>query len=213
MKMSEQNNASVVVAPEIKRGWFLANWVSGFWSLLKGMKVTGHYFFRPSTVITQQYPENRATLKMFERFRGQLALIHDENQYHKCTGCQICQEACPNGSIVISTRANPVNGKKELDRYIWRMDSCTFCNSCVQVCPFGALKMENGFEHAVYDRRLFVYTLNHFAGPTIQQLGKVTDPEERKKMLDVRKRYEGDVPLAGVSIAGLAGLKASERKE
>jgi NADH-quinone oxidoreductase subunit I len=36
--------------------------ILGVWSLLKGMKVTGSYFFRPSTIVTQKYPDNRKEL-------------------------------------------------------------------------------------------------------------------------------------------------------
>ena len=53
------------------------NYITSFWkgllSLLKGMGVTGKYFF--SRKVTEQYPENRATLKIPERFRGTLTLI------------------------------------------------------------------------------------------------------------------------------------------
>ena len=56
------------------------NYITSFWkgllSLLKGMGVTGKYFF--SRKVTEQYPENRATLKIPERFRGTLTLIYDE---------------------------------------------------------------------------------------------------------------------------------------
>ena len=58
------------------------NYITSFWkgllSLLKGMGVTGKYFF--SRKVTEQYPENRATLKIPERFRGTLTLIYDENR-------------------------------------------------------------------------------------------------------------------------------------
>ena len=61
------------------------NYITSFWkgllSLLKGMGITGKYFF--SRKVTEQYPENRATLKIPERFRGTLTLIYDENGQHK----------------------------------------------------------------------------------------------------------------------------------
>ena len=40
----------------------------GLGTLLTGMKVTGREFFTKK--VTEQYPENRATLKMFDRFCG-----------------------------------------------------------------------------------------------------------------------------------------------
>jgi len=202
-----------IEAPEIKRGCFISNVFTTLGSLWKGMKVTLYYFTHPSTVVTQQYPENRNTLKMMERFRSQLIMVHDENGHHTCTACGICEQNCPNASITVLGRKNPVSGKKELDRYIWRMDSCTFCNLCVQVCPFGTLEMAGNFEAATYDRRLFVYTLNRYAGPDQKNLLKIENLEDRKKQMEGRDIFGGPVPLSGHSIAGLqAGVFEQLRK-
>jgi len=85
--------------------------VTGPISLLKGMTVTLKYFFNPKRIVTEQYPENKATLKMHERFRGRVELIHDENGLHACTACGMCEKACPNASInVLSTKS--LAGKK-----------------------------------------------------------------------------------------------------
>jgi len=171
-------------------------------SLFKGMKVTFHYLSHPSTVVTQQYPENRKTLRMADRFRGQLAFVRDENGYHKCISCHTCETACPNGSIVIDDRKGATTGKNEINHFVWRFDSCTFCNMCVMVCPTAALKMLPNFESAVYDQRLLVYNLNPYAGPAAPVLLKVTDQEERKKLMEARKFYEGPVPLCGEAMPG-----------
>jgi len=50
----------------------------GVKSLLVGMKVTGSYFFRPSTIVTQKYPNNRKDLVMFDRFKGEVIMPHNE---------------------------------------------------------------------------------------------------------------------------------------
>ena len=53
-------------------------------SLFTGMKVTGYYFFHArKEIITQQYPENRKDLKMFDRFRGEVIMPHNENNEHR----------------------------------------------------------------------------------------------------------------------------------
>ena len=91
---------------------YITSFFSGLLSLLKGMKVTIRVFFRKKT--TEQYPENRDTLKMFDRFRGQLVMPHNENNEHKCVACGICQMNCPNGSIkVISETVTDEEGKKK----------------------------------------------------------------------------------------------------
>lgn len=47
---------------------------AGIKTLLTGMRVTSGYFFSPKEIVTQKYPENRDTLKMFDRFKGELEM-------------------------------------------------------------------------------------------------------------------------------------------
>ena len=47
---------------------YLGGLMQGIGSLLTGMKTTIKVYFRKK--VTEQYPENRAELKMFDRFRG-----------------------------------------------------------------------------------------------------------------------------------------------
>jgi NADH-quinone oxidoreductase subunit I len=137
--------------------------VLGVWSLLKGMKVTGSYFFRPSTIVTQKYPNNRKELVMFERFKGEVVMPHNEKNEHKCTGCGICEINCPNGTIeVISKTILTEDGKKKraIDKHIYRLGMCTFCALCVKSCPSNALAFSQEFEHAVFNRALLIKVLN-----------------------------------------------------
>jgi NADH-quinone oxidoreductase subunit I len=127
----------------------------GIWSLLKGMKVTGSYFVRPSTIVTQKYPDNRKELVMFERFKGEVIMPHNDKNEHRCTGCGICEINCPNGSIeVISKTIITEEGKKKraIDKHIYRLGMCTFCALCVKTCPSDALAFSQEFEHAVFNR-------------------------------------------------------------
>lgn len=140
-------------------GRYLQKVASGFISLLSGMGVTIRYFVSPSRIVTQQYPENRETLQMMDRFRGHLDMIHDENNQHRCTGCGICEKACPNGTISVLTTKD-LAGRKVLGRYIYRLSQCTLCNLCIESCPFGAITMGREFELAVYDRQSLTFILN-----------------------------------------------------
>jgi formate hydrogenlyase subunit 6/NADH:ubiquinone oxidoreductase subunit I len=191
----------VVVVPRFRGGPTVA---SGLKGLFEGLGLTLDYLIHPSKVVTQQYPENRATLKFPERYRATLRMIHEEGTgHHRCTACRMCERACPNASIKLLVRKGEVSGKNELDRYIWRQDSCVFCNACVQVCPFDALEMTHDFENAVFDRRLLVYTLNRYAGPPASVLAKQEDPAVREKMMERRDRYGGPVPMNGTSLPNL----------
>jgi NADH-quinone oxidoreductase subunit I len=142
---------------------YLKEIIVGVWSLLKGMKVTGSYFFRPSTIVTQKYPNNRKDLVMFDRFKGEVVMPHNEKNEHKCTGCGICEINCPNGSIeVIPKSIVTEDGKKKraIDKHIYRLGMCTFCALCVKTCPSNALAFSQEFEHAVFNRALLIKTLN-----------------------------------------------------
>ena len=120
------------------------NYITSFWkgllSLLKGMGVTGKYFF--SRKVTGQ---------------------------HKCIACGICQMNCPNGTIKIeASKITTEDGKTKrvLDKYVYDLGSCTFCQLCVTTCPHHAIKFTNEFEHAVYTREKLVKQLNRTDNPT-----------------------------------------------
>ena len=142
---------------------YLISIFSAIKALWTGMKVTGYYFVHPGKIVTQQYPENRKKLEMFERFKGELVMIHNEKNEHKCTACGICEMNCPNGSIEVISKSeiNPEGKKKRvLAKHIYHLGMCTFCNLCVKTCPSNALKMDQTFEHAVFDRSKLTKVLN-----------------------------------------------------
>ena len=132
-------------------------------SLLTGMKLTGYYFTHPSKIVTEEYPNNRATLKMADRFRGEVIMPHDANNEHSCTGCQACELACPNGSIKIITKQELLadgKKKKRIDTMVYHLDLCTMCNLCVAACPSDAIIMGQNFEHSAYEKKYLKKVLN-----------------------------------------------------
>ncbi|KAA6351738.1 NADH-quinone oxidoreductase subunit I [termite gut metagenome] len=144
----------------MKRGYF-----SGIFyaiaTLLIGMKTSIKVFFRAKT--TEQYPENRAELKMFDRFRGTLSMIHTTNNEHRCIACGLCQIACPNDTIeVISETVETEDGKKKkvLKEYRYDLGACMFCQLCTKACAHNAIAFDQVFEHAVFTREKLVLRLN-----------------------------------------------------
>jgi NADH-quinone oxidoreductase subunit I len=142
---------------------YFSDLAKGINSLIQGMRVTAGYFVRPREIVTEKYPENRATLKMTDRFKGEVIMPHDANNQHRCTGCGICEMNCPNGSIQILTRKETTAEGKSvriIDKHIYHLSMCTFCGLCVKTCPSDALAFGDRFEHAVFDRSKLTKVLN-----------------------------------------------------
>ncbi len=141
---------------------YFSSLFKGTASLLKGLQVTGKELVTPK--LTYQYPENRDTLEIPERFRGTLKFKYDSEGYHKCIACGLCQMNCPNGTISIETKMVEMpdgKKKKKLERYMYDLGSCTFCMLCVTSCATKAIEFSNEFEQAVFTREKLVQQLNY----------------------------------------------------
>lgn len=168
----------------------------GIGGLLTGMSVTWRELFTKK--ITQQYPENRKTLVISDRFRGELIMPHDANNEHACTSCGICQMNCPNGTIVIKSKTiETEDGKKKkiLDEYYYNLGSCTFCNLCVLTCPSDAIKFDNTFESSVFTRGKLNMKLNH-QGSKLREKKKPEPKPAAEKPAAVEKAPSAPKPAA-----------------
>ena len=182
---------------------------TGIRSLLVGMSVTWKELWTKK--VTQQYPENRATLVISDRFRAELTMPHDENNEHACTACGICEMNCPNGTITVNSKIIELeDGKKKkiLDTYKWDLGMCTFCNLCVLTCPSNAIKFENTFENAVFTRSKLVQQLNHEGSKLREKKKEVkpVDPAAPAKAPVAAPEVKAETPIAAV----LASVKESK---
>ena len=145
-----------------KKQSYIGGLLHGIGTLLTGMKVTGREFLTKK--VTEQYPENRATLEISPRFRGRLVMPKDAEGNHRCVACGLCQMACPNDTIRITseTVTDEATGKKKkvLKRYEYDLGSCMFCQLCVNACPHDAIGFSTEFENAVFRRDTLLITLN-----------------------------------------------------
>ena len=145
-------------------GKYIKDVFGGIKSLLVGMKRTGYYFTHHKEIITQQYPDNRDTLKLPERFKGEVVMPHNENNEHRCTGCTACELACPNGTIKVVTKFDITpegKKKKAIDKLVYHLELCAMCNLCIVACPSDAIVMAQTFEHSVFDRAQLTKILNN----------------------------------------------------
>ena len=143
---------------------YIRNIAGGLKSLVTGMRMTGYYFTHHKEIITQQYPDNRDTLELPERFKGEVVMPHNEHNEHRCTGCTACELACPNGTIKVITKFDITpegKKKKAIDKLVYHLELCTMCNLCVEACPSDAIKMVQTFEHSVFDRNQLTKVLNN----------------------------------------------------
>jgi NADH-quinone oxidoreductase subunit I len=147
---------------------YLLRYIKDVWSALvslwTGLRRTFYYFSHHREIITQEYPDNRGTLVLPERFKGEVVMPHNTTNEHRCTGCTACELACPNGTIKVITKfeLTPEGKKKKaIDKLVYHLELCTLCNLCVEACPSDAIKMAQTFEHSVYNRNDLIKVLNN----------------------------------------------------
>jgi NADH-quinone oxidoreductase subunit I len=142
--------------------------VSGFFSLLGGMRITIVEFWAPR--VTLQYPDER--WRMSDRTRGRVDMPLDPvSGAHKCTLCMMCVRACPNASLEIVVGKGADGKSRVLDKYIYKLSTCTLCELCVESCNFDAIRMSQDYEMATYDRQELTLLLNE---PTSRMLSSAT---------------------------------------
>ncbi len=121
--------------------------------LLKGMSVTGKYFF--ARKITVQYPEEKTPQSA--RFRGLHALRRYPNGEERCIACKLCEAICP--AMAITIEAEPrEDGSRRTTRYDIDLTKCIFCGFCEEACPVDAVVETRVFEYHGEKRGDLYYT-------------------------------------------------------
>ena len=177
------------------------------------MGVTGKEFVTPK--ITEQYPENRKTLQIADRFRAELTLKYDAEGRHKCIACGICQMNCPNGTIKLETKMVELpDGKKKrkLDKYLYDLGSCTFCMLCVTSCPQDALEFSNDFEQAVFERDKLVKQLNYRPEPEGEPAAPARPAMDPEKLAAIKAEALKKAAAIKAQEAAEAAAKAAAEK-
>ena len=102
--------------------------------LVKGMALTGRYFF--ARKVTIQYPEERTPAS--PRFRGLHALRRYPNGEERCIACKLCEAVCPALAITIDSEQRE-DGTRRTTRYDIDLTKCIFCGMCEESCPVDSI--------------------------------------------------------------------------
>jgi NADH-quinone oxidoreductase subunit I len=121
--------------------------------LLKGMSVTGRYFFSPH--VTVEYPEEKTPQSV--RFRGLHAQRRYPNGEERCIGCKLCEAVCPALAINIEV-AERADGTRRTTRYDIDLMKCIFCGFCEESCPVDAIVETRIYEYHGENRGDLYYT-------------------------------------------------------
>lgn len=83
--------------------------------------------------------------------RDQIAVGEVEFDYHKCSGCSICKEACPADAILFEDKKPRLKAKDT--------NECMACGDCVAICPEGAIRLSKSYRFSKYFRTVDQGTL------------------------------------------------------
>ena len=139
-----------------------------FLELLKGLNVTGRYFFRKK--VTVQYPEQKTPIS--PRFRGLHALRRYANGEERCIACKLCEAICPAQAITIEAEPRE-DGSRRTTRYDIDMTKCIYCGFCQEACPVDAIVEGPNFEFTAESRDQLFY--------------------DKEKLLDNGDRWEAEI--------------------
>ena len=141
-------------------------------------------------LFTVEYPDER--LPVYERFRVLPMLIYDADDGHvRCTACNICAKVCPPQCIWIRQAKKPDGKPAPLPAdFFVDMDVCMNCGLCAEYCPFDAIKMDQNFELANYERhQSYIYSLadllvssDYYARTHPEAYGDAEETAERAKV-------------------------------
>ncbi|TLM77486.1 MAG: 4Fe-4S dicluster domain-containing protein [Actinobacteria bacterium] len=122
--------------------------------ILKGLSIAFKNLVRGP--ITVQYPDERVELP--SRARWAVIPLMDEAGAPKCTACQACVRACPDGVLGLRSTTRP-DKTKHIDGFFYEVGACMLCGLCVEACPFSALAMGDDYELATTDTAALTCTL------------------------------------------------------
>ncbi len=142
-------------------------------ALISGLGIAGKHLGRHA--ITLQYPEQK--MEMPERSRGIVVLLSDlETGELNCTGCVLCEKACPTAAIDIDAPRDPETKKRTVKKFTLDHALCCFCGLCEEACNFAAIKMATKYELSTDNKDDLFWDMDK-----LQQMGLDVKYEPKKK--------------------------------
>jgi NADH-quinone oxidoreductase subunit I len=142
-------------------------------ALISGMGIAGKHLGRHA--ITIQYPEQK--WEMPERSRGMVVLLSDkETGELNCTGCVLCEKACPTSAINIDAPRDPETKKREVKSFTLDHALCCYCGLCEEACNFSAIKLVPKYEYSTENKDDLFWDKDK-----LQEMGRDAKYESKKK--------------------------------
>jgi NADH-quinone oxidoreductase subunit I len=178
-------------------------------------------------LITVEYPEVK--LKPPENFRFIPFLIYEpvtdaagkpivdavtgkeEIGVERCTACGICAKVCPPQCIwIVRAVGDDGKPKPKASEFFIDIDVCMNCGLCVEFCPFDAIKMDNDYELAGYERHVnHIYDLpTLMKSTTYYESIKPTDYAAEEAARKAKEEAKAKKPAAAARDATAAAAAA-----
>ena len=173
-------------------------------------------------LFTVEYPDERLTVR--ERFRVLPVLIYDDADGNvRCTSCNICAKVCPPQCIWMTHARGPDGNPVPMpEDFFIDMDVCMNCGLCAEYCPFDAIKMDQNFELANYERhQSHIYSLPdllvssaYYAQTHPEAWSSEDEVSERAKVQKKKdQRLKKALGAAAATVAAFPGSRAAAASE